>query len=495
MTVSTKHYVAVNLGSGPNTGTGDDLLTAFNKINQNFGNYESVGFPTGDISASGTVQAAYFVGDASQLTNLPLGGMYSNANVASYLTTYNGNIANVRATPITGGVYADNYYFSNGTAIIGYSNVQLTSFLIGNTTVTIGNLIVLGNTTTQNTEILIRNEVVYGNITANGNIQAYGFNSNIANIANIILSNNSVYSGLLGTDIQFGQLAATANIVMNRNVVHNRDLFVIGNILANSVSSTGNVIGGLAQFASINSTPIGNATASTGAFTTLTTSGATSFNSNVTAGGYLFSNAIGGSGSLTNQTGIAPAYQYYAMNGNLLLPNGTGDVRIFNANVFLSASTAYEFEVSFAVFRNITPTVTSTQLQFNLGSGVATGILAGIATTNWVNYTFFSGNASPGNYGGEVVGANFTGNTIAGWGNVLANITFTNASTAGAADIWTLIKGTIVTSTAGWVSPRVAYTAAPGGVSYVQGGSYMKIAAIGIGSSGSANVSVGTWAA
>ena len=98
MTVSTKHYVAVNLGSGPNTGTGDDLLTAFNKINQNFGNYESVGFPTGDISASGTVQAAYFIGDGSQLTAIPTTGLYSNANVASYMPTYSGNVANITIT-------------------------------------------------------------------------------------------------------------------------------------------------------------------------------------------------------------------------------------------------------------------------------------------------------------------------------------------------------------------------------------------------------------
>jgi hypothetical protein len=41
-----------------------------------------------------------------------------------------------------------------------------------------------------------------------------------------------------------------------------------------TLSATGNVIGGLAQFASINSTPIGNATASTGAFSTLTATGA-----------------------------------------------------------------------------------------------------------------------------------------------------------------------------------------------------------------------------
>jgi hypothetical protein len=181
------------------------------------------------------------------------------------------------------------------------------------------------------------------------------------------------------------------------------------------------------------------------------------------------------------------------MNGNLLLPNVTGDVRIFNANVFLAANTNYEFEVAFAVTRNITA-VTSTSLQFNLGSGNATGILTGVAGPNWVNYNFFAGNASPGNYGGVVAGGNFSGNTVAGWGNVLANVTFTNASTAPATDIWALVKGTIVTSTAGWVSPRVAYTAAPGGVSYVQGGSYMKIAAVGIGSSYTSNVVVGTWA-
>lgn len=89
MTVSTSHYVSVNLGSGPNTGTGDDLLTAFNKINQNFGNYESVGFPTGDILATGTVQAAYFVGDGTQLTGVT---SYSNARVATYMTSYTGDL-------------------------------------------------------------------------------------------------------------------------------------------------------------------------------------------------------------------------------------------------------------------------------------------------------------------------------------------------------------------------------------------------------------------
>ena len=129
MTISTSHYVAVNLGSGPNTGTGDDLLTAFNKINQNFANYEATGIPTQNINASGTVQAGYFIGDGSQITNLPTGGAYGNSNVASYMATYSGTVANVTVTgnivllnPLTSLVVSGNTYL--GGAIIEYGYQQ-----------------------------------------------------------------------------------------------------------------------------------------------------------------------------------------------------------------------------------------------------------------------------------------------------------------------------------------------------------------------------------
>ena len=125
MTVSTKHYVAVNLGSGPNTGTGDDLLTAFNKINQNFGNYETVGFPTGDISASGTVQAAYFVGDGSQLTGIA--ASYSNVNAKTYLAAFNGNIipsANVTYDLGSNDHRWKDLYLSGNTIVLGDTTIS-----------------------------------------------------------------------------------------------------------------------------------------------------------------------------------------------------------------------------------------------------------------------------------------------------------------------------------------------------------------------------------
>jgi hypothetical protein len=190
MTVSTKHYVAVNLGSGPNTGTGDDLLTAFNKINQNFGNYESVGFPTGDISASGTVQAAYFVGDGSQLTAIPTNGLYSNANVASYMATYSGNVANVTVTgnitlvnPLTSLVVSGNTYLGGAMIESGYqqykpianvavtANVNVTRILLHptGTIISFGANVTLPNTQVDGTIISISSNVTIASLDVRPN--------------------------------------------------------------------------------------------------------------------------------------------------------------------------------------------------------------------------------------------------------------------------------------------------------------------------------------
>lgn len=95
MTISTSQYVSVNLGAAANDGTGDELRTAFYKVNQNFGNYETVGFPTANIVASGTVQAAYFTGNGSGIANLTLPPLYSNVNAAAYLSSYTGILGNV----------------------------------------------------------------------------------------------------------------------------------------------------------------------------------------------------------------------------------------------------------------------------------------------------------------------------------------------------------------------------------------------------------------
>lgn len=54
------------------------------------------------VSATGNVTGAYFVGDGSYITNLPVGN-YSNANVSAYLPTYTGNLhaGNISVTGTT----------------------------------------------------------------------------------------------------------------------------------------------------------------------------------------------------------------------------------------------------------------------------------------------------------------------------------------------------------------------------------------------------------
>ncbi len=90
MTITTQSFVAVNVGTAANDGTGDELRTAFIKLNSNFSNISTSGFNAGNILAAGNVQAAYFLGDGSQLTNISAANAYGNGNVATYLTTYTG---------------------------------------------------------------------------------------------------------------------------------------------------------------------------------------------------------------------------------------------------------------------------------------------------------------------------------------------------------------------------------------------------------------------
>jgi len=59
----------------------------------NFDRYGNLTAPGNITTTTGNVQAAYFKGDGSKLTNLPVqAGTYSNANVASYMPVFGGNI-------------------------------------------------------------------------------------------------------------------------------------------------------------------------------------------------------------------------------------------------------------------------------------------------------------------------------------------------------------------------------------------------------------------
>jgi hypothetical protein len=102
MTISTT-YTAVAVGTVANDGTGDNLRTAFDKVNQNFGNIYTNGIELPALSVTGTATATYLVGDGTGITGIT---PYSNARVASYLTTYTGNLQASNITVLGSIIYS-----------------------------------------------------------------------------------------------------------------------------------------------------------------------------------------------------------------------------------------------------------------------------------------------------------------------------------------------------------------------------------------------------
>ena len=56
MTISTQPFIAVNVGTTANDGSGDDLRTAFSKINDNFQWMGNTGFNAGNIAVNGSIE-------------------------------------------------------------------------------------------------------------------------------------------------------------------------------------------------------------------------------------------------------------------------------------------------------------------------------------------------------------------------------------------------------------------------------------------------------
>lgn len=61
MTITTYAFDLVYTGASANDGTGDDLRTAFDKVNYNFSNIGEVGLDVGNIQVDGSANVAGFL--------------------------------------------------------------------------------------------------------------------------------------------------------------------------------------------------------------------------------------------------------------------------------------------------------------------------------------------------------------------------------------------------------------------------------------------------
>ena len=211
---------------------------------------------TGPVSATGNVTtSAYFIGDGSQLTNLPAGN-YSNANVAAFLPTYTGNLVSLTGpvtttANITGGNLQTAGQISAAGNITGgnvdASRVNANTVTVASTISAAGNITgnnVIGATVTGTTVTAIAN-VVGGNITtagqvsATGNIQGGNLNAPGGTVTSYVVSATGRVQG--GNLVTTGYITATGNITggnVDTGNVH------AGNVNVDSViSAGGNIIG------------------------------------------------------------------------------------------------------------------------------------------------------------------------------------------------------------------------------------------------------------
>jgi hypothetical protein len=186
----------------------------------------------GNILTAGNVTGAFFIGDGSQLTNLPAGN-YSNANVAAYLPTYSGNIT-ASAISAAGNIEGANMRAAGNVIVTGVVNANVLHAASGNigvpsgvTTLNLGNNVATTINFGGNASNIFMANVnsttrIAGNLTVGSTVSATG---NIT--GNFILGNGSQLTGI------------TANY-SNANVAAYLPTYS-GNITANAITATGNV--------------------------------------------------------------------------------------------------------------------------------------------------------------------------------------------------------------------------------------------------------------
>ena len=218
---------------------------------------------SGPVSATGNITtSAYFIGDGSQLTNLPVGN-YSNANVAAFLPTYTGNLVSLTGpvtttANITGGNILTAGQISavgniTGSNIDG-NRVNANTVTVNSTISAAGNITgnnLIGSTVTATTVTAVAN-VVGGNITtlgqvsAAGNIQGGNFNAPGGTITSFVVSATGRVQG--GNLVTTGYITATGNITggnVDTGNVHAGNVNVDSNVSAQYYFGNGSQLTGI----------------------------------------------------------------------------------------------------------------------------------------------------------------------------------------------------------------------------------------------------------
>ena len=315
------------------------------------GNVLATNFVGGGVNISGNVLAASAVlGSLTVNGTVTNQGVNASGNIVATggifnALTVNGNITSTGLINTTGNVSAATVIAGqfNTTGNLVASQVStgtLNATGLINTTANISAVVI--NTGALNSTGLINTTGnISGAVVNAGAINSTGLINTTANISAAVVNTGALNStGLINTTgnisaalVIAGQFNTTGNILSAGAILN--ALTVNGTagvttLNATTLTATGNVIGGLASFASINATPIGNATASSGAFTSLAATGtiyanATTSSNTATSGALVVAGAVGIGGNLilSGSSNII-AGGSNGTSGQYLIATGTG---------------------------------------------------------------------------------------------------------------------------------------------------------------------------
>jgi len=216
----------IDIGAAPNDGQGDNLRTAFDKVNDNFSNVWAQGPVDSNVRIQGNTISTLQVNQDLALSPNGTGNVRLNNNTipGANNTWFLGSTTNRWRGLYVGNVTAGNI---STTSL----NVPGDAYIGGNLTV-VGNTIQIGNITTDTKTIQLANSATTDS-AANGSGITVGANDDIATL--LYDSANNVWTTNIGVSVG-GPITGTSLAVS--------DATIYGNIAAINGNFTGNVTGG-----------------------------------------------------------------------------------------------------------------------------------------------------------------------------------------------------------------------------------------------------------
>ena len=319
---------SINIGSAANDSTGDPLRTAFTKINANFTElYANVGSSnyrfsnntmstvTGDMNIVPNGNSDVIIGSLNQLN--------VSATTSSVSTTTGALVVN-GGVGIGGDLWVGDDITTAGTLYAGTASfgaiddtpIGATIPSTGDfTTSTINDLTVTDSIDFQGEANFVNLNVSFNTVTSNfqsGNVNITG-----GTLDSVIITGSTVY------DVALADIGEVIGVVFNDCLIGNttpRDATFTIMTTANAQITGGDISGVALSIDALEDTPIGAITPNTGAFTTLTANGATTFTDSTDStsssiGGVVLSGGMGVAGNINAGANITANIVSATSNG------------------------------------------------------------------------------------------------------------------------------------------------------------------------------------